>query len=104
SAQVGSVLRWLIGPTGAVDPASLTAIEPLKASFVNNFELGYKGLVGDKTRLSIDGWTQKRINFITAAQISTPNVFLEPNSLGAYLGAQITGALIAQGMPAAQAQ
>jgi iron complex outermembrane receptor protein len=104
SAQVAPVLRWLVGPTNPVDPASLTHIDPLKASFVNNFELGYKGLVGDRTRLSLDGWTQKRMNFITAAQISTPSVFLEPTSLGAYLGAQITAALMAQGMPQAQAQ
>ena len=82
----------------------VTHIDPLKASFVNNYEVGYKGLAGNSTRLSAAGWYQQRINFITAAQISTPNVFLEPNSLGAYLGAQITGALIAQGMPAAQAQ
>ena len=104
SAQVGSVLRYLVGNGAAVDPASVTHIDPLKASFVNNYEVGYKGLAGNSTRLSAAGWYQQRINFIGAPQISTPNVFLEPNSLGAYLGAQITGALIAQGMPAAQAQ
>ena len=91
--------QWQRGRSGVV-----THIDPLKASFVNNYEVGYKGLAGNSTRLSASGWYQQRINFITAAQISTPNVFLEPNSLGAYLGAQITGALIAQGMPAAQAQ
>jgi iron complex outermembrane receptor protein len=104
STQVGSVLRYLVGNGDVVSPSSLTHIDPLKASFVNNYEIGYKGLAGSSTRLSVSGWYQQRINFITAAQISTPNVFLEPNSLGAYLGAQITGALIAQGMPAAQAQ
>lgn len=104
SAQVGSVMRYLIGDGAAVSPTSLTRIEPLKASFVNNYELGYKGLLGSSTRLSASGWTQQRINFITAAQISTPNVFMEPTSLGAYLGASIAQALIAQGMPAAQAQ
>lgn len=104
SAQVGSVLRYLIGSGAAVDPTTLTHIDPLKASFVNNYEVGYKGLAGTSTRLSASAWYQQRINFITAAQISTPNVFMEPNSLGAYLGAQIAGALIAQGLPAAQAQ
>lgn len=104
STQVGSVLRYLVGNGAAVDPASVTHIDPLKASFVNNYEVGYKGLAGNSTRLSAAGWYQQRINFITGAQISTPNVFLEPNSLGAYLGTEITKALVAQGMPAAQAQ
>jgi iron complex outermembrane receptor protein len=104
SAQVGSVLRYLVGSGAAVDPATLTHIDPLKASFVNNFEVGYKGLAGKSTSLSLSGWYQQRINFITAAQISTPSVFLEPNSLGAYLGTQITTALVANGMPLAQAQ
>jgi iron complex outermembrane receptor protein len=104
SAQVGSVMRYLVGNGAAVDPSSLTPIEPLKASFVNNYEIGYKGLVGGSTRLSASGWYQQRINFITAAQISTPNVFFEPTSLGTYLGTQITAALVAQGVPLAQAQ
>lgn len=104
SAQVGSVLRYLVGNTSPVDPASVTRIDPLKASFVNNYEVGYKGLAGKSTNLSASMWYQQRINFITAAQISTPNVFMEPNSLGAYLGTQIVTALVASGMPLAQAQ
>jgi outer membrane receptor for ferrienterochelin and colicins len=104
STQVGSVLHWLVGSADAVNPASLTPIEPLKASFVNNYELGYKGLIGSGTRVSVSGWSQERINFVTAAQISTPSVFLDPTTLGAYLGAQITAALVAQGLPLTQAQ
>ncbi|HEY9229966.1 MAG TPA: TonB-dependent receptor, partial [Gemmatimonadaceae bacterium] len=104
SAQVGSVMRYLVGNRDPVAPSSLTPIEPLKASFVSNYEIGYKGLVGGSTRLSASGWYQQRINFITAAQISTPNVFFEPTALGTYLGTQITAALVAQGMPLAQAQ
>ena len=104
SAQVGSVLRYLVGNGDAVAPSSLTRIDPLKASFVSNYEIGYKGLAGGSTRLSASGWYQQRINFITAAQIATPSVFIEPTSLGAYLGTAITTALVGQGMPLAQAQ
>lgn len=104
STQVGSVMRYLIGNGDAVSPSSLRHIDPLKASFTNNYEVGYKGLVGGSTRLSVSGWSQQRINFITAAEIATPNVFMEPNSLGAYLGTAIVTALVGQGMPLAQAQ
>jgi len=103
SAQVGSVMRYL-GDSVAVNPSSLTPIEPLKASFVNNYEIGYKGLAGGSTRLSASGWYQQRINFITAAQNSTPNVFMDSTSLRTYLTTQITAALVAQGVPQAQAQ
>src|SRR5262249_15773661 len=84
-----SVMRYLTGNTAPLSPAAVTRIEPLKASFVNNYEIGYKGLAGASTRLSASGWFQQRINFITAAQIATPNIFMEPTSLGTYLGTQI---------------
>jgi outer membrane receptor for ferrienterochelin and colicins len=102
--QVSGVLRYLTSPTSTVDPASLTPIAPLKPSFVNELALGYKGAVLDQLRLSLDVWYQEQVNFTTTAQAATPNLFLEPQSLGLYLVQQITLALMAQGMSAAQAQ
>ena len=104
SAQVGTVLRNITATDKTVDPSSLKALEPLKATFNNTMELGYKGLLGKKARLSVDLWREEQVNFTTASQIVTPNAFLDPTSLGQYLGTSLATALIASGMPAAQAQ
>lgn len=103
-AQVGTVLRYLTAATSTVAPASLTDIEPLKASFVNNYEAGYKGRLGRRGSLTVDGWYQQRMNFVTAAQIATPNAFLDPATLAPYLATNIAAALQAQGMSQQQAQ
>ena len=104
SSQVSTVLRNLTSPTSVVAPSSLTDIEPLKASFVNNYEVGYRGTLGSRGTLSVNAWYQQRINFITPAQIVTPSAFMDPTSLAAFLSPTIYAGLRAQGMPDAQAQ
>ena len=70
-------------PNGRQLPDSVVDIAPLKASFVNNFELGYKGIIGDRLRIAVDGWYQRRENFATPAVNFTPNVLLDPTTLRA---------------------
>lgn len=112
--QVGTNLR-LFDPSlpaaqvfsRAYDPDSVMDIEPLKASFVNNYEVGYKGILGDKLRVSVDGWYQRRENFVTAALNFTPTVFLGGQETGGFLAPQLFAAyrdaLLAAGMSEAQA-
>lgn len=104
SAQVAGVLRYLTSPGRTVDPTSLSSIAPLKPSFVNELGVGYKGAALQGLQLSVDVWYQEQVNFTTSAQAATPNLFFDPQSLGAYLAQQLTAALVAQGMPQAQAQ
>ena len=104
SAQVAGVLRYLTSPGSTVDPTSLSSIAPLKPSFVNELALGYKATAIRALQLSVDAWYQEQVNFTTSAQAATPNLFFDPQSLGAYLVQQLTAALVAQGMPQAQAQ
>ena len=103
-AQVATVLRNLTSPTSTVSPTSLTDIEPLKASFVNNYEVGYRGILGRRGSLAVNGWYQQRINFVTPAQIVTPSAFMDPTTLGQFLATTIYNGLRAQGMSDAQAQ
>jgi outer membrane receptor for ferrienterochelin and colicins len=104
SAQVGTVLRNITSTGTVLSPTALAPIKPLEATFVNNYELGYKGLIGKTASLSMDGWYQQRINFVTPAQVATPNVFMDPATLGPYLVVSLAQALQAQGMSQAQAQ
>ena len=103
-AQVATVLRNLTTPTSTVSPSTLADIEPLEASFVNNYEAGYRGILGRRASVAVNGWYQQRINFITPAQLVTPNAFMDPTTLGQFLATTIYNGLRAQGMSDAQAQ
>jgi iron complex outermembrane receptor protein len=111
STQVGTNLR-LFNPSlpaaqvfsTPYSADSVADIAPLKASFVNNYEVGYKGVVGAKLRVAIDGWYQRRENFVTAASNFTPTVFLGGTQTGAYIGPELVAAFQAAGLSAAQAQ
>ena len=100
-AQVGTVLR--LGST-AVPAANVRDRAALNASFNNTWEVGYKGIIKDRVRVAVDLWYQLRGDVGAPIGQLNPAVFYDPTTLGGYLGAQIGGALVAQGMPAAQAQ
>ena len=104
SANVGTVVRYLDRPTVALQPANVNDIAALKASFNNTYELGYKGILGERARLAVDLWYQQRGDVGAPASLATPNIFYDPQTLGAYLGGNIAQRLITQfGLPQAQA-
>ncbi|HEY0996805.1 MAG TPA: TonB-dependent receptor, partial [Gemmatimonadaceae bacterium] len=99
-AQVGTVLVDL----GTSKPvAEVHDYAPLGANFSNTWEVGYKGILGDRLRVAMDVWFQRRPADPTT-QLINPGVMFNPTQLGAYLGASIAQGLMAGGMPAAQAQ
>jgi outer membrane receptor for ferrienterochelin and colicins len=100
AAQVGTRIAYLTD-AGTVNraPGTITDIAPLEASYNTTYELGYKGLVGQRARLSLDLWRQKRGDVGTPASLSTPNVFLDANTLVAYLGQQVGAAIVGAGLP-----
>lgn len=105
-AQVASRITFLnaaANPALDLTPAAVQDIGPLGASYNKTYELGYKGILGDRVRLAIDGWYQQRGDVGNPAGLATPNIFFNGQSLGAYIGPQIAAELIRQGMPAAQA-
>jgi len=104
SANVGTAVRYLDRSNVLLQPADVQDIAALKASFNNTYEVGYKGILGQRARLSIDGWWQQRGDVGTPANIATPNVFFDPTTLGGYLGTNIASRLVTQfGLPPATA-
>jgi len=107
--QVGTELRMISPGSPNLTPNDVRDIAPIKASFNNTFELGYKGIVGERIRIAIDAWREKRGDVGNPAGIATPNVFFEKSSLQSYMQAAlvpaITAALMAPpfNMPQAQA-
>ncbi len=105
-AQVGTRIAYLTNaanPALDLAPADLQDIGPLEASYNNTYELGYKGIIGDRLRLAIDAWYQKRGDVGNPAGLATPSILFNGQTLGAYIGPQIAAELIRQGVPAAQA-
>jgi outer membrane receptor for ferrienterochelin and colicins len=109
-AGVQTMLR-LFNPSGVgtpegpfatiVDPSSLEDVEPLKATFNNVLELGYKAIVSNRLRVAVDVWTQKRENFITPAVNVAPNAFMDPATLAAHIAGVLTAQAQAGRVPAA---
>ncbi|HUQ83501.1 MAG TPA: TonB-dependent receptor, partial [Gemmatimonadaceae bacterium] len=87
-----------------VQPSSVEDIDRLKATTTDAYEVGYKGILGNRARLAIDLWYQRKTNFTTAAQNVTPNAFLDPATLGAAIGAALTAQAQAGRVPAAAVQ
>ena len=98
-AQLGTVLN--LGTT--VTAASVTDILPLSASFNNTWELGYKGIIGERLRVAVDLWYQIRGGVGGSAGQANPLVLYDPASLGTYLVTNITAGLMAAGQSQAVA-
>ncbi|MFI5311766.1 MAG: TonB-dependent receptor domain-containing protein [Gemmatimonadales bacterium] len=98
-AQLGTVLNL----NGTIAPSAVTDIGPLQASFNNTWEFGYKGILGEKLRVAVDLWYQIRGDVGQPIGQANPLVLYDPTSLTTYLVTNITGGLVAAGLPQAQA-
>ena len=105
-AQVGSRIAFLnlaTDPSKDVKSGQLKDIGALDASYNKTYEVGYKGILGNRLRLAVDGWVQKRGDVGNPAGLATPNVFFNGPQLGAFLGPNRAQILIGAGVPAPQA-
>ncbi|MEO8450359.1 MAG: TonB-dependent receptor, partial [Gemmatimonadota bacterium] len=91
TTQVATVLRALNPTTAAfaeVTPDQVRDIDRLKPTISNSFEAGYKAIFNSKFKLAIDAWYEHKRNFVGPLIVETPNVFLDPATLGAYLASK----------------
>ena len=92
--DVKNVLRSLDPQAGDfVDVEDVNAVNPLKPTITQTYEVGYKGILMDKLAFSADVYHSRIKDFVGPLVVETPNVFLDPTSLGASLGQQMTVAL-----------
>ncbi len=106
-APKATVTRVLDLDTGA--PVEVTAsdyiqdIDRLEPAITQTFELGYKGMLGERLRFSIDGYRTKKDNFVGPLSVETPNVFMDIDaSLAAEIGLTV-GTNYASADPTTQA-
>ncbi len=60
-----------------------------RPTITSTYEFGYKGIIGKKLVVAADFYRTKTEDFVGPLQVSTPNVFLDPQALGAALGPEI---------------
>ena len=92
-----------LGDTTTISPSSVVDLEPLKASFNNTYELGYKGMAGQRVRFDVAAWYQSRGDVATPATIATPSAHMDSASLSGYTQPRIQAILQGSGFSAAQA-
>jgi iron complex outermembrane receptor protein len=89
-AQLSTDLRFLGAPAAAtLTPAQVADIGPLRASYNNTYEIGYKGILGSRLRVALDLWSEKRGDVGNPAGLATPNVFFQGSSLQQFLAGAI---------------
>ena len=82
------------GDPAPFDPVADVFDVPLtRSTTTETFELGYKGVIGGKLVVAADLYHTRIKDFVSPIQVQTPNVFLDPASLAAALGASIGEAL-----------
>jgi len=105
---IGTVLRRLDQAAAAsggdpfpLDSQPVTGISDLTSTINNTFEVGYKGVLGDRVLLAADAYYSRIENFVGPLRVITPNVFFDPASLQAFVTGRLTP-LIQAGLLSAQ--
>ncbi len=102
---LGTVLRrfdQVAAQTGGnpfpIDGTPLTDIVRIQSTIYNTFEVGYKGIIGNRVLLAADVYRQAIQDFVGPLRVETPSVFLDPSTTQAFvmgrLGALIQGGLV----------
>jgi iron complex outermembrane receptor protein len=74
----------------------IAGIEP---SLISTYEVGYKGLLGERLIIAADAWYSEETDFTSPLVVRTPLLLLNPNTLGPFLVQE----LVARQVPLAQA-
>ncbi|NNE42953.1 MAG: TonB-dependent receptor [Gemmatimonadetes bacterium] len=104
--QVSTQLAVLNPTTAAFDPvtdAYVQDVDEMKPTINNTFEIGYKGLLGDRFTAQADVWHSRIKDFVGPLRVETPNVFYDAGTLTTYLTSFMPAAQAA-GLAAAIAQ
>lgn len=91
---VKNVLRTVNPETAEfTDIEDVNDVDPLKPTITQTYEFGYKGILMNKLAFSADVYHTAIKDFIGPLVVETPNVFLDADTLGAFLAQHFTAAL-----------
>lgn len=92
------------GARGLLSGFDFEGVDAMRESTSTTFELGYKGILGNRVLIAADVWQQKRNNLISPLTIGTPFIVADSASAAGYLTAALTQFFQGAGLPPAQAQ
>lgn len=95
SVAAGAANPFVPTPGGLAGVEDIPILEP---TITNTLELGYRGLLGESVSLAANFWYSHVNDFVSALRVSSPNVFLNPAELTAYLEANFV-ALVGTAFP-----
>lgn len=76
------------------------AIDRIKPTISNTFEVGYKGVIGGNLLVAADVYSNRLRDFVGPLRVETPSVFFDPGTVQAFvlerLGPAIEGGLVTQ--------
>jgi len=82
--------------TGSFDPVSgAVDVKRTASTITQTFELGYKGIIGEKLVVAADLYRTQTEDFVGPIGVETPNVFLNPGPINQSLEEVFTQALAA---------
>ena len=91
---VRNVLRTVNPETAEfADIEDVNDVDPLKPTITQTYEFGYKGILMNKLAFSADVYHTRINDFVGPLVVETPNVFLDAETLSAFLGQHFTAAL-----------
>jgi len=76
-------------PFDTVDPSTVQDIEPIKPTIHNNFEFGYKGVIGNKLLVTVDIYHTRIKDFVGPLKVETPTVHMNDTEFQSTLSAQL---------------
>ncbi|MFS8639017.1 MAG: TonB-dependent receptor, partial [Gemmatimonadota bacterium] len=89
--------------TGPLSELGLTKLDPIRESTSTTYEVGYKGVIGNRLLLAADIWYSRKEDMVTPLTIQTPLVTMNGEQLGAYLMPQLVPVLTGRGLTPEQA-
>ena len=91
---VKNVLRSVNPETAEfADVEDVNDVDPLKPTITQTYEFGYKGILMNKLAFSADVYHTRINDFVGPLVVETPNVFLDAETLSAFLGQHFTAVL-----------
>lgn len=80
-------IAWdvLSGQMQPLQTANIDDVPVLLPTFTTTFEVGYKGILGNRLLLAADVWSSTRNNFVSALRPVTPLLLLEGQSIAQFL-------------------
>lgn len=107
NTQTPLILRNVLAGNAVTPFSSVQDYSPLGANFSNTWEVGYKGIIGDRLRISADYWYQIRPAEPTTQVVNGDDILFfdpgsstSPNGLAGFLGSSMGATLVANGVPA----